>query len=113
MPEAIRRVPHCSHWGAYTLLVQGQQVVGVEPFEGDPHPSAIIRSVAAWGSSHRRVLQPMANPAWLEAARAGRPTTATERQTRGAAKLVRIEPYTGNAPIPAQLYDQRLQEQTA
>jgi len=31
---------------------------------------------------------------------------------RGA-KLVRIEPYTGNAPIPAQLYDQRLQEQTA
>ena len=90
MPEAIRRVPHCSHWGAYTLLVQGQQVVGVEPFEGDPHPSAIIRSVAAWGSTRRRVLQPMANPAWLQAAREARPTTASERLTRGSAKLVQI-----------------------
>ena len=91
MSKEIRRIPHCSHWGAYTLLVQGQQVVGVEPFDADPHPSEIIRSVAAWGSTHRRVMQPMANPLWLQAAREGRPTTRQERQTRGQTSMVPIE----------------------
>ncbi len=91
MTAEIRRVAHCSHWGAYTLLVQGQQIVGVEPHPNDPFPSDIIRSVQAWGQPHRRVLQPMANPAWLKAARQGRPTTVAERQTRGSAKLVPID----------------------
>ena len=90
MTAEIRRIPHCSHWGAYTLLVQGQDIVGVEPYPGDPFPSDIIRSVQAWSQPHRRVLQPMAHPAWLQAAREGRPTTVAERQTRGLAKMVPI-----------------------
>ena len=31
MTNAIRRVPHCSHWGTYTILVDGGSIVGVEP----------------------------------------------------------------------------------
>lgn len=27
---SIRRIPHCSHWGAYHVLVNGDRVVGVE-----------------------------------------------------------------------------------
>jgi biotin/methionine sulfoxide reductase len=90
MTAEIRRIPHCSHWGAYTLLVQGQGIVGVEPCQGDPFPSDIIRSVQAWSQPHRRALQPMAHPAWLQAAREGRPTTVAERQTRGLVKMVPI-----------------------
>ena len=87
----IQRIPHCSHWGAYTLLVEDGRIVGVEPFAGDPHPSPIIGSVPAWGDPHRRVLRPMARPGWLAAARAGRPTTREERQGRGAEPFVPID----------------------
>lgn len=87
----IQRIPHCSHWGAYTLLVDDGRIVGVEPFAGDPHPSPIIGSVPAWGDPHRRVLRPMARPGWLAAARAGRPTTLEERRGRGTESFVPID----------------------
>jgi biotin/methionine sulfoxide reductase len=44
------------------------------------------------------------------------PDLPTSRLGQGCAAytcLVRIEPYHGDAPEPAHLYDQRLQEQTA
>ena len=87
----VRRIPHCSHWGAYTLLVEEDRVIGVEPFAGDPHPSRIIESVPAWGDRHRRVLQPMARPGWLAAARAGRPSTPAERTQRGREAFVPLD----------------------
>ncbi|PWJ86165.1 biotin/methionine sulfoxide reductase [Pseudaminobacter salicylatoxidans] len=62
----IRRVPHCSHWGAYTLLVENGEIVGVEPFEHDPNPSPIIHSVREWSNPSRRVLRPMVRAGWLE-----------------------------------------------
>lgn len=86
----IRRVSHCSHWGAYTLLVQADRIVGVEPFAGDPHPSPIIQSVPTWASSKRRVLRPMARKGWLAALRAGRTLSAAERQLRGKEEFVPI-----------------------
>ncbi|MGH6760878.1 MAG: molybdopterin-dependent oxidoreductase [Phyllobacterium sp.] len=61
----IRRVPHCSHWGAYTILVDGNDIVGIEPFEHDPAPSAIIHSVKEWANPERRVEQPMVRSGWL------------------------------------------------
>lgn len=85
-----QRIPHCSHWGAYTLLVDEGRIVGVEPFAGDPNPSAIIESVAAWGDPYRRVLQPMARTGWLAAAREGRPASFEERAGRGREKFVPI-----------------------
>ncbi|HRD74648.1 MAG TPA: molybdopterin-dependent oxidoreductase, partial [Hyphomicrobiaceae bacterium] len=78
----IERIPHGSHWGAYWLLEAGR-IVGVEPFEGDPDPSPIIKSVAAWADPHRRVMQPMARKSWLAARRAGRLATVDERARRG------------------------------
>lgn len=77
------RISHCSHWGAYTLLVDEGRIVGVEPFAGDPHPSPIIASVPAWATSHRRVARPMARKSWLTAQREGRVMTAAERARRG------------------------------
>ena len=82
MPST-ERIPHCSHWGAYTLLVSDGRIVGVEPFAGDPDPSPIINSVAAWADARRRVLRPMARRTWLAAVRAGRRLTPAERELRG------------------------------
>src|SRR6218665_435551 len=48
---AVRRVSHCSHWGAYTLLVKDGRIQGVEAFVDDPAPSPIIHSVATWADS--------------------------------------------------------------
>jgi biotin/methionine sulfoxide reductase len=61
----LRRVPHCSHWGAYTLLVEGDRIVGVEPFADDPNPSPIIRNVTGWADPSKRVLRPMVRKGWL------------------------------------------------
>lgn len=63
----IRRVPHASHWGSYTVLVEDNQIVGVEPLDIDPDPSPIIHSVADWAKPERRVLRPMVREGWLKA----------------------------------------------
>ena len=62
----IRRIPHCSHWGAYTLLVEEDRIIGVEPLPQDPAPSPIIHSVPEWAKPDRRVLRPMVREGWLE-----------------------------------------------
>jgi biotin/methionine sulfoxide reductase len=67
----VRRINHCSHWGAYTVLVEGQRIVGVEPFPDDPSPSPIIQSAAAWLDPARRIAQPMVRTGWLKARHAG------------------------------------------
>ncbi|WP_290691521.1 MULTISPECIES: molybdopterin-dependent oxidoreductase [unclassified Haematobacter] len=76
MTDAIRRVPHCSHWGTYSILVDGGvddgRIVGVEPYGDDPSPSPIIASVPDWAKPERRILRPMAREGWLAAKRAGR-----------------------------------------
>jgi len=64
-PVTVKRVPHCSHWGAYTLLVEDNHILDVEPFEGDPSPSPIIRSVLKWTDPKYRVLQPLVRKGWL------------------------------------------------
>ncbi|SIT48442.1 hypothetical protein BN2475_1030009 [Paraburkholderia ribeironis] len=62
---ALQRISHCSHWGAYSLLVDDGNVVGVEPFAGDPAPSPIIHSVKYWADSKHRITQPMVRERWL------------------------------------------------
>ncbi|MEZ5653569.1 MAG: molybdopterin-dependent oxidoreductase [Burkholderiaceae bacterium] len=81
--STVQRIGHCSHWGAYTLLVRDGRIIGVEPFAGDPDPSEIIESVPAWGDTRRRVSRPMARRSWLAARREGRVSTAAERELRG------------------------------
>ena len=62
---AVRRVSHCSHWGAYTLLVEDGKVLGAEPFAGDPAPSPIIHSVKNWADPRLRIERPMVRESWL------------------------------------------------
>ncbi|WP_306755283.1 molybdopterin guanine dinucleotide-containing S/N-oxide reductase [Paracoccus actinidiae] len=61
----IHRIPHCSHWGAYTILVEDGGIVGVEPFADDPAPSPVIHSIVEWAKPDRRVLRPMVREGWL------------------------------------------------
>jgi len=80
----IRRVAHCSHWGAYTLLVEDDRIVGFEPFEHDPAPSPILESVAHWATSERRVLQPLVREGWL------RRREASDGAARGSDRFVPV-----------------------
>ncbi|PIT03586.1 biotin transporter BioY [Bradyrhizobium nitroreducens] len=80
----VKRVPHCSHWGAYTILVEDDRIVGVEPFEHDPAPSPIIHSVAEWANPERRVLRPMVRSGWLDK------REKSDRRGRGREKFVQV-----------------------
>jgi biotin/methionine sulfoxide reductase len=80
----IRRVPHCSHWGAYTVLVEDGRIVGVEPFEHDPAPSPVIRSVTEWANPERRILRPMVREGWLAA------RERSDRRGRGSERFVPV-----------------------
>ena len=66
-----RQVFHCSHWGAYTLLVRDDRILGVEPFDRDPAPSRLLESVPDWIGSPLRIECPMVRQGWLEAWRSG------------------------------------------
>lgn len=65
MSAETQRVAHCSHWGAFWLLVREGRIVGVEPMEFDPAPSDIIRSVPEWADPRLRIAQPMVREGWL------------------------------------------------
>lgn len=71
MPQ---RIPHCTHWGAFTCLVENGRLVGTEPFKGDPDPSPIIPSVTEWTKTDRRILQPMVREGWQPGGAAGNRT---------------------------------------
>ena len=110
----VKRVPHCSHWGAYTILVEDDRIVGVEPFEHDPAPSPIIHSVAEWANPERRVLRPMVRSGWLDkrekSDRRGRgrekfvPVSWDEATTLVAEEVRRVAGTFGNASIFAGSY---------
>jgi biotin/methionine sulfoxide reductase len=111
---AIRRYPHCSHWGAYTILVEDGRIVGVEPFEHDPAPSPIIDSIREWAKPDRRVPQPMVRSGWLEkregSDRSGRgsekfvPVSWDDATTLVADEIRRVSGAFGNASIFAGSY---------
>lgn len=110
----IRRVPHCSHWGGYTVLVDDGKIVGIEPLPDDPHPSPIIQSVRQWAEPELRVLRPMVREGWLrkrhESDRSGRgserfiPVGWDEAADLVAGEIDRVRDEFGNASIFAGSY---------
>ena len=106
----IRRVPHASHWGCYTVLVQEDRIVGVEPLPQDPAPSPVIQSVMDWARPDRRVLRPMVRRGWLEARRDGRGSDSfaavpwDEALDMVAGEITRVARDHGNASIFAGSY---------
>ena len=111
---SVRRVPHCSHWGAYTILVEDGRIVGVEPFADDPSPSPIIHSIGEWANPARRVLRPMVREGWLakreNSDRRGRgrerfvPVSWEEATALVAGEIGRVAASFGNASIFAGSY---------
>ncbi|KPK89461.1 MAG: biotin transporter BioY [Deltaproteobacteria bacterium SM23_61] len=54
-----------THWGAYRVETKGGRVVQLHPFELDPHPSPIGRSMAGTLNDACRIAQPMVRKGWL------------------------------------------------
>ncbi len=55
-----------AHWGAFRMRVEGGRLVGVEPFEHDPHPTELISVWPEMVTSPLRVAKPSIRKGWLE-----------------------------------------------
>ena len=55
-----------THWGTYVAVSEGSELVGLGPFEGDPAPSPIARSIIDAMHSPARILRPMVRSSFLE-----------------------------------------------
>ncbi|MEM7507768.1 MAG: molybdopterin-dependent oxidoreductase [Pseudomonadota bacterium] len=105
----IHRIPHCAHWGAFTLLVQDGRITGVEPFADDPNPSPIIHAVPDWMDPDVRIAQPMVREGWLrdrensDGSQRGReemvPVSWEDASRLVAGEIRRVSDSFGNASI--------------
>lgn len=73
-----------SNFGAFWAKVQGGRVVGVRPWEGDPHPIATIEGAVDLAYSASRIRYPMVRRAYLEKGPGAAP------ETRGRDDFVRV-----------------------
>ncbi|MFN3209070.1 MAG: molybdopterin-dependent oxidoreductase [Roseovarius sp.] len=109
-----RRIPHSTHWGAFTCLVEDGRIVGTEPFKDDPDPSSIIPSIAEWARPDRRILQPMVREGWKPSGAPGTrprdgndrfiPVSWDEALSLVAGEITRVGRDHGNASIFAGSY---------
>ncbi len=111
----MQRIPHCAHWGAFTVLVENGAIVGVEPFAADPAPSPIIQSMRDWLDPSVRILQPMVREGWMasrhdpaQRSRRGHdryvPVTWDEATRLVASEIDRVRTTHGNDSIFAGSY---------
>lgn len=56
-------VPHHSHWGAFSAVVEDGKVIGAVPFDFDPDPSPLIESIPDAVHSPLRIGRPMVRAA--------------------------------------------------
>lgn len=64
VPDTGRR-RHSAHVGAFNALVSEGRLVGVEPFERDGHPTALIDAIPSAIYSPTRIDQPYVRASWL------------------------------------------------
>src|SRR5436305_11375903 len=55
----LKLVPHHSHWGAFLAEVEGDRLVGAQPFGRDPELSPMLAAIPAMAYSPLRIAQPM------------------------------------------------------
>src|SRR6187402_1685900 len=55
-----------SHWGAFRMKVKDGRIVGIRPWEKDPHPSVALDGVLDAVYSPTRIRYPMVRRAFLE-----------------------------------------------
>lgn len=78
----IQRIPHCSHWGAFTALVEDGRIVGIEPWPGDPAPSPMLAAIPDLMDPRVRIDRPHVREGWLrdrDRRRSGRDLAGTDR----------------------------------
>jgi biotin/methionine sulfoxide reductase len=61
----VRGLPHSSHWGAFSVLVQGREIE-IVPHPRDADPSALLGNIPAAVSHPARLARPMVRRGWLE-----------------------------------------------
>jgi biotin/methionine sulfoxide reductase len=54
-----------THWGAYRVDTDAERLLQLHPFERDPYPSTIGRSMAGTLNDACRITQPMVHRGWL------------------------------------------------
>lgn len=84
MPERLR-FPSLSHWGAFHAVVEDGRVVACEPFERDPSPSPILRSMPGMVHSPLRIQRPAVREGWL------RQREGSDRAARGRERFVEVD----------------------
>ena len=78
----MKRYQHGSHFGAFTAVVDGGRIVGVEPFDKDPKPSPLIDAIPSAVHAENRIRQPMVRAGWLE--------PGHRREKRGADEFIPV-----------------------
>jgi biotin/methionine sulfoxide reductase len=65
--DATRRtLPHLSHWGAFSVTVDGDEVAAVEGHPDDPAPSKLLDNFLDGTRNESRVRRPAVRRGWLE-----------------------------------------------
>ena len=77
----IERIPHCCHWGAFTALVDGGRIVGIEPHPADPAPSHMLEAIPDLMDPKVRIDRPYVREGWLR---------ARDRTRRGSDRMVPV-----------------------
>ena len=61
-----REVMSGAHWGLFRAQIEDDKIVGVKPFEKDPHPSPMIEATPDLVHSELRITAPMVRHGYLE-----------------------------------------------
>jgi biotin/methionine sulfoxide reductase len=77
----IQRIPHACHWGAFTALVEGGRIVGIEPWPGDPEPSPMLAAIPDLMDPRVRIDRPHLREGWLG---------SRTREGRGSDRMVPV-----------------------
>ncbi len=111
MPDGSSGSFGVSHWGAFTAEVRDGRVVGVTPFERDPHPPPLLRTLPSAVHAECRIDRPMVRKGWLDdgpggngAARGAEPFVPVswdEALDLVARELTRVKEAHGNDAIYA------------
>ena len=66
MPDGGGGAFGVAHWGAFTAQVADGRLVGVAPFEGDPHPAGFLGALPSAVHAACRVARPAVRKGWLD-----------------------------------------------
>ena len=86
------RYRHCAHWGAFSALVENGRLVGVEPFEKDPHPTPLIDAIPEAVHARSRIRRPVVRAGWLEEGPGGRRERSPWEAPRGPSRILGPSP---------------------